>query len=211
MEITLSAKNSKITDRFRSYVEEKASRISKLADRAERLEIKVVNDTAKQNSPGHEKVELTLFVPGAIARAEGSEQDMFASFDIALDRLISRIKKASDRRKVHRGGGHKLLGLHDISAAAFKDVGLTPVDAGVFGAASPESVQGEEEPEEEWSPVVIKKKVFEPTSLTAAQAVDHMELVGHDFFLFIDAETDRPSVVYRRKGWDYGVISLQTD
>ncbi|MBX3312317.1 MAG: ribosome-associated translation inhibitor RaiA [Microbacteriaceae bacterium] len=211
MEITLSAKNSEVTDRFRSYVEDKAGRITKLADRAERLEVKVVKNTSKQNSTDQEKVELTLYVPGAIARAEAAEHEMFASFDLALDRLVNRIKKASDRRKVHRGGGHKLQGLHDISAAAFKDVGLTPVSAEAFGAVSPESISGEVEAEEDWSPVVIRKKVFEPSSLTAAQAVDHMELVGHDFFLFIDAETDRPSVVYRRKGWDYGVISLNTD
>ena len=46
--------------------------------------------------------------------------------------------------------------------------------------------------------------------MTHEDAVDRMELVGHDFFLFIDARTDRPSVVYRRKGWDYGVIGLET-
>ncbi len=63
----------------------------------------------------------------------------------------------------------------------------------------------------EWSPVVIRSKLFAPTSLTAEEAVDHMELVGHDFFLFIDAATDRPSVVYRRKGWAYGVIALDAE
>ena len=47
--------------------------------------------------------------------------------------------------------------------------------------------------------------------VTAEDAVDHMELVGHDFFLFIDAESDRPSVVYRRKGWAYGVIALDSE
>ena len=63
--------------------------------------------------------------------------------------------------------------------------------------------------EPEWSPVVIRQKVFPSTRMTQEDAVDHMELVGHDFFLFIDATTDRPSVVYRRNGWNYGVIGLE--
>ena len=62
--------------------------------------------------------------------------------------------------------------------------------------------------DEAWSPVVIRKKVFASIPMTVDDALYYMELVGHDFYLFIDAETDRPSVVYRRIGWDYGVIGL---
>ncbi|MDP1788799.1 MAG: sigma 54 modulation/S30EA ribosomal C-terminal domain-containing protein, partial [Rhodoglobus sp.] len=61
------------------------------------------------------------------------------------------------------------------------------------------------------SPVVIRTKVFPETRMTTEDAVDHKEHVGHDFYLFVDSETDRPSVVYRRKGWDYGVISLESE
>jgi hypothetical protein len=61
----------------------------------------------------------------------------------------------------------------------------------------------------DYSPVVIRRKVFPSSHMTVEDALDHMELVGHDFFLFIDAATDRPTVVYRRKGWDYGVIALE--
>ena len=70
-------------------------------------------------------------------------------------------------------------------------------------------VPGDSVGEPEWSPVVIRHKVFPATRMTQEDAVDHMELVGHDFFLFIDAITDRPSVVYRRNGWNYGVIGLE--
>jgi hypothetical protein len=69
----------------------------------------------------------------------------------------------------------------------------------------------EEEASDDWSPVVIREKEFPAELMTAEEAVDRMELVGHDFFLFIDARTDKPSVVYRRKGWDYGVIKLDTE
>jgi hypothetical protein len=58
------------------------------------------------------------------------------------------------------------------------------------------------------SPVLIRRKVFPAATLTLDDAVDNMELLGHDFYLFIDSETNTPSVVYRRRGWTYGVISL---
>jgi hypothetical protein len=75
------------------------------------------------------------------------------------------------------------------------------------GAIDIEDAQPRED-ESEWSPVVIRKKVFASVPMTVDDALYYMELVGHDFYLFIDAETGRPSVVYRRKGWDYGVIGL---
>ena len=58
---------------------------------------------------------------------------------------------------------------------------------------------------------MIRKKEFPSERMTVDAAVDQMELVGHDFFLFVDAETDKASVVYRRKGWNYGVIALAED
>jgi len=72
-------------------------------------------------------------------------------------------------------------------------------------------VQAEAEQEADYSPVVIRTKVFPATRMSTEDAVDHMELVGHDFFLFIEAGSGRPSVVYRRKGWAYGVIGLDED
>ena len=71
-------------------------------------------------------------------------------------------------------------------------------------------VVAEAESDEDYSPVVIRQKQFDAEWMTVEDAVDRMELVGHDFFLFIDARSDHPSVVYRRKGWDYGVIALGT-
>jgi hypothetical protein len=69
-------------------------------------------------------------------------------------------------------------------------------------------VASQESGEEQYTPVVIRSKEFPAERLAVEDAVDQMELVGHDFFLFIEVETGRPSVVYRRKGWNYGVISL---
>ena len=120
------------------------------------------------------------------------------------------VPRAKDRKKVHRGK-HRPVSLHEASADGFSIVDITPASVEVLErvATGEIPVQTVDAAEEEYSPVVIREKVFPSTHMTVSDAVDHMELVGHDFFLFIDAETDRPSVVYRRKGWDYGVIGLE--
>jgi len=88
---------------------------------------------------------------------------------------------------------------------------LDQVATGSVPVVSDETEEPVAEAEEEYCPVVIRKKVFASVPMTVDDALYYMELVGHDFYLFVDQETMRPSVVYRRKGWDYGVISLDDD
>lgn len=125
-----------------------------------------------------------------------------------VEKLLERIRQAKDRRKVHRGA-RRPTSLHDATRSG-KVVDLVPAGADVIErVATGEIPVAAPEAEPEWSPVVIRHKVFPTVRMTPEDAVDHMELVGHDFYLFVDAGTDRPSVVYRRKGWDYGVIALE--
>jgi hypothetical protein len=105
--------------------------------------------------------------------------------------------------------------LHAAAAEGFSGIDIQPADGEIIeavatGAVPTQQVDEDEQPED-YSPVVIRQKVFPAEWMTVDDAVDRMELVGHDFFLFIDAKTDRPSVVYRRKGWDYGVIGLDEE
>ena len=127
--------------------------------------------------------------------------------------LMERVRRAKDRGKLHKSGKRRPVSLREASADGFKVVDITPVDPALIEQVSTGSIPivAEEATEEAWSPVVIRKKVFAATPMTVDDALYRMELVGHDFYLFIDAETDRPSVVYRRKGWDYGVIGLDLD
>jgi ribosomal subunit interface protein len=211
MDITLIGRNVGITDRFRSYVEEKSERVEHLADRALALEVRLCRHHETHGTSGDDRVEMTLIGPGPVIRAEASGIDKFAAFDVALNKLMERVRRAKDRKKVHRGHGNRLESLRDASSQDFAAHGIVPADADLLrpvaegGAPEASSVTEEELP----SPVVIRSKQFPAEALTVEDAVDRMELVGHDFFLFIDAGSDRPSVVYRRKGWDYGVIGLE--
>jgi ribosomal subunit interface protein len=213
VEISITGRNLGVTDRFRDYATEKAEKVAHLADKAIAFEVKVIRHHEKSTgTTGDDRVELTLIGPGPIVRAESAGRDKYVAFDLAIDKLVERIRQAKDRKKVHRGQ-HRPVSLHQASSTGFGVTDVTPASPDIIEMVSTGSVpiqNGESaEPEEEvYTPVVIRKKLFPVTRMTTEDAVDQMELVGHPFFLFMDIETERPSVVYRRKGWDYGVISL---
>jgi len=210
VETTITGRNLGVTDRFREYATEKAEKIEHLAERSIAFEVKVSRHHETRGSSGKDRVELTLIGPGPLVRAESDGSDKYVAFDLAMAKLVERIRQSKDRRKVHRGQ-HRPVSLREASADGFRVVDITPATPEVLNRVATGSIpiQNDENSEADYTPVVIRQKVFPSTHMTVSDAVDHMELVGHDFFLFIDAETDRPSVVYRRKGWDYGVIGLE--
>lgn len=209
MDITITGRGVGIPDRFEDYATEKAEKVGQLAEKALALEIKLVRHHETNGSSGDDRVELTLIGPGPVIRAEAGAGDKYAAFDMALDKMIERIRQAKDRKKVHRGQ-HRPTSLGEATSNG-RVLDVVPASADVIDAVSTGSIPLPDAPvdEAEWSPVVIRQKIFPGERMTQEEAVDRMELVGHDFFLYIDARTDRPSVVYRRKGWDYGVIGLE--
>ncbi|QEO08580.1 ribosome hibernation-promoting factor, HPF/YfiA family [Protaetiibacter larvae] len=211
MDVTITGRNVGIPDRFEDYVTEKADKVELLAPRALALEVRLCRHHETNGTAGDDRVELTLIGPGPIVRAEAGAGDKYAAFDLAYDKLVERIRQAKDRRKVHRGQ-HRPTSLREAATGGFSGVDITPASVEVIEKLATGSIPVvADEDEQEWSPVVIREKVFPAELMTAEEAVDRMELVGHDFFLFVDARTDRPSVVYRRKGWDYGVIGLDAE
>jgi ribosomal subunit interface protein len=213
VEITVTGQGLGVTDRFREYATEKAEKVAHLSERAIAFEVKVCRHHEKSTGPsGDDRVELTLIGPGPVVRAESAGSDKYVAFDLAIDKLIERIRQAKDRRKVHRGQ-HRPVSLREASSDGFRVVDITPASVDLLEQVSTGSVpvQVEAQDEADYTPVVIRTKVFPAETMSTEDAVDRMELVGHDFFLFIEALTGRPSVVYRRKGWDYGVIGLDDD
>lgn len=219
MDINIIGRNLGITDRFREYATEKAEKVSHLAERAISFEIKVSRHNEKLGSQnGDDRVELTLVGPKAVVRSEATGTDKYAAFDIALGKLLERVRRAKDRRKVHRGL-HRPTSLREASTDGFSTVGLAAapvavldqVRTGSIPVVSDDVADVPADAEDDYCPVVIRTKVFASMPMTVDDALYYMELVGHDFYLFIDQETQRPSVVYRRKGWDYGVIALDDD
>lgn len=197
-----------VTDRFRSVVEEKSLRIEHLAPRAQRLDIKVTHRSYRNGRVDDDTVELTLIGKGPVVRAEAADGDKFAALDLAVDKLTEQLRRAKGKRvdgRNHPRGAHFEKGSGELAGIDVEPASVDTIHRVATGAIPIVEV---DEDEAEYTPVVIRTKEFDPEWMTVEDAVDRMELVGHDFFLFIDTRTDHPSVVYRRRGWDYGVISL---
>lgn len=208
METTIVGVGVSVSDRFRGVVDEKASRIENLAPRAQRLDVKVTHRAYHNGRMEDSTVELTLTGKGPLVRAEAVDGDKFTALDIAVDKLAEQLRRAKDKRVDARK--HPRGAKFEKGSGEIQGVDVTPASADVLRAVATGEipiVTGADD-EGDYTPVVIRTKRFDAEWMTVEDAVDRMELVGHDFFLFIDARTDHPSVVYRRKGWDYGVISL---
>jgi ribosomal subunit interface protein len=207
MEINISARNLQVSDRFRDYVLERAHKVEQLANRTQALTIKVTRHEHKTTGL-EDQVELTVVEPGHIVRAEAHAGDKFAAFDMALAKLSERLRRLGDRNKVHRGQ-HRQHSAAELSASDFAELDVTPVDAEILlGGAVDAAVAEATEIDLGISPVEVRRKEFPTVPMTVDDALYHMELVGHPFYLFLDSTTGKPSVVYARKGWHYGVITL---
>ncbi|WP_207454736.1 ribosome hibernation-promoting factor, HPF/YfiA family [Herbiconiux sp. SYSU D00978] len=217
MDTSITGQKVEVTDRFREYATDKSEKIATLAEKAQVLEVRLSRHSQPNGTAANDRVELTLVGPGPVIRAEAEGPDKYAAFDLAFGRMLERVRRGKDRRKIHRGQ-HRPTSLHEASGDGFSQIDITPATTEVLDrvatgsiAVVDESAENEENPYDGYSPVVIRRKVFASTPMTVDDALYYMELVGHDFYLFIDSESNRPSVVYRRKGWDYGVIALDDD
>ncbi len=200
MDVLVTGRHLQIPDDFRARVEEKLSAIEKLKDRVIRVEVQVSAHPYKRQPDQSTHVEITLRSKGPVVRAEAFADDKAVAFDHALDRLKAQLRRASDRRKTHRG----LRVASPIAEVEETVEDTTAADRPEVRKVAGLEVHGD-------GPLVVREKFFEAVPLTLAQALDEMELVGHDFFLYVDSDSLAPSVVYRRKAYDYGVIHLAVE
>ncbi|HEY3924412.1 MAG TPA: ribosome-associated translation inhibitor RaiA [Acidothermaceae bacterium] len=220
VEIVVTGRHIDVPALLRTHAQDKLAKVEKLAPKAQRVDVEVSRERNPRMSEICERVELTCVSPGPVIRAEASAHELLEAFDLAWAKLESRLRKAADRRHVHRGArtpisvatATKELGDRAYSAngAAAKAADR----AGEYGAsekgaaASPND--GLDAALNHTGPMLVREKLHRASPMTLDQALYEMELVGHAFFLFVDQETALPSVVYRRHGYDYGVIRIDT-
>jgi len=206
MEIVVVGRHTEVADRFRRHAEDKLAKVTQLAPHARRVDVEVTRENNPRLSELRERVELTVRDKGPVIRAEAAADDRFGALDMALDKLTERLRRARDRRKDHRRRSNDVLPSVDVrpydDVPAESESESTPATLAEPGDAV-EHQLGD-------SPVVIRQKLHRAEPMTVDDAVYQMEMVGHDFFLFIDKESARPAAVYRRNGWTYGVIELDS-
>ena len=210
MEIVVTGRRTDVPDRFRQHVEDKLSRVAKLDPNLFRVDVEVSREQNPRQSDLAERVELTCRSRGPVIRAEAAADERYAALDLACKKLEAKLRKSADRRHDHR----LLESLADLpptngtlptvvattTPPEPDEADVVPVRVLVGGL----EVHGD-------GPLVVREKRHAAEPMTLDQALYRMELVGHDFFLFVDRNEGLPSVVYRRRGFDYGVIRLSAD
>ena len=238
MEIIVRGRHMTVPSRFRQHATAKLAKLEKLDQKVEQIDVEVSEERNPRQSDHRERVELTIRSRGPAIRAEAAADDRYTALDLAFAKLESRLRRAGERRKArHTEGGtlrspalvadavpaaagvlsgpggngvarpqtgdlSDLAGLDGRSGLADgADLDDLAEPAGPDSRMIPIKMEGD-------GPVVLREKMHAATPMTIDQALLEMELVGHDFYLFHDSECDRFSVVYRRRGYDYGVIRL---
>jgi ribosomal subunit interface protein len=203
MDVVVSSRQCEVSERFREHVEDKLARLEKHDHRIIRVEVLLERERNARQPERQVRVELTAKSKGPVLRAEAAAEDKMAALDLALDKMSAQMRRAADRRKVHRGQ-HAPESVAQAMARTASSNGIAAVEETGEVAehqVGPVAVDGD-------GPLVVREKTHPASPITLEQALYEMELVGHDFYLFVDKESERPSVVYRRRGYDYGVISL---
>jgi ribosomal subunit interface protein len=204
MEIVVTGRHVQVSERFRRHLDDKLAKVPQLAPRVQRLDVVVTHEVNKRQSKASDRVEITCHVKGPVVRAEACADDKYAALDIAMDKLLERLRRDHDRRRVHRGRHVPESVAQATARLAEAPISLNGDSAGAATGQDDADLVGADGD----SPINVREKIHASAPMSLDQALYEMELVGHDFYLFHDKDTDQPSVVYRRRGWDYGVIHL---
>ncbi|AOS65433.1 ribosome hibernation-promoting factor, HPF/YfiA family [Actinoalloteichus hymeniacidonis] len=226
MDIVVKGRNVEVPEHYRAHVADKLDRLERYDRKVISFDVELFHEPNPRQTKNCQRVEITGKGKGPVIRAEATAADFYAALDGAVAKLESRLRRAHDRRRVHYGRRNPTSVAE--ATAIVPDV-LPDATTGhingkrgstaVLKATEVETAEPQQDdamPAQRWQDLpaahepgqIVREKVHPSTPMTVDQALYEMELVGHDFYLFSDAESGRPSVVYRRRGFDYGVIQL---
>jgi ribosomal subunit interface protein len=198
-DVVFKGRNVEIPDHYRLYVSQKLARLERFDRSIYLFDVELKHAPNRRQRKSCQRVEITARGRGPVTRAEACANSFYAAFESAVDKLENRLRRVKDRRKVHYG---------DKTPVSLAAATAVPPPAPQHSAAQPppaehDGVEADHEPGR-----IVRTKEHPATPMTVDDALYEMELVGHDFFLFHDKQTERPCVVYRRHGYDYGLIRL---
>ena len=197
-EVVVKGRNVEIPDHFRTYVSEKLARLERLDRTIYLFDVELDHERNRRQRKNCQHVEITARGRGPVVRGEACADSFYAALESAVCKLENRLRRTKDRRKVHYGDKTP-VSLAEATKISAPDAFLSPQSD---EAQSPDGTEFHEPGQ------VVRTKEHPATPMTVDDALYEMELVGHDFFLFHDKESDKPCVVYRRHAYDYGLIRL---
>ena len=180
MRLQVKGRNLEVSEQIRQYAEEKMGKLDRLVSDPTRVELELAVEKNPSIAENH-VAEATVWTKGPTLRARESSSDMKASIDQLVGKLERQVKRYREKRRV-------------APRRHARDGGVPmeqPVEL------------------EESETAIVKTKQFSVSPMSAEEAVLQLELVGHDFFVFRNAETDTINVVYRRRDGNFGLIEPQ--
>ncbi|HEX5540735.1 MAG TPA: ribosome-associated translation inhibitor RaiA [Micromonospora sp.] len=211
MNIVVKGRNVEVPDHYRIHVAEKLAKVKRYDNKLMRIEVELFHERNPRQADHCQRVEITCISRGPVVRAVARAKDFYSALDGAITKLDARLRRAADRRRVHPGRPPVSVAAAtaNLPVAELGGVAVATLTAPPESAPQGDSRSGADGYDYDSLPGrIVRRKEHSSDPMTVDDALFQMELVGHDFFLFQDKESGRPSVVYRRKGYDYGVISL---
>ncbi|MBV8933228.1 MAG: ribosome-associated translation inhibitor RaiA [Kutzneria sp.] len=230
MDIVVKGRNVEVPEHYRVHVADKLARLERYDRKVIRFDVELFHEPNRRQSKNCQRVEITVKGRGPVVRAQACAGDFYGALDSAVSKLESRLRKLHDRRRVHYGrrGPAAASALGGVAEGSVEDRGpristaVLDTDSRSYSVTEIRSTESDLDhlmpkvPAQRWDTdvparlpgQVVREKERDAKPMTIDQALCQMELVGHDFYLFHDVDKECPSVVYRRKGFDYGVIRL---
>ncbi|QFQ02949.1 Light-repressed protein A [Corynebacterium urogenitale] len=203
-EVQITGRNVEVPEHFAERVNGKLAKIERLDPTLTFFHVELQHEPNPRRSDESDRIQITATGKGHIARAEAKEDSFYAALEVAIGRMERSLRKVKARRKIARSGHRTPMSVGEATAALVEDAQPKAQEEAPAGKYDVDPYEDQFRPGQ-----VVRTKEHEATPMSVDEALSEMELVGHDFYLFINKETNQPSVVYRRHAFDYGLISLK--
>jgi ribosomal subunit interface protein len=203
MEIVVRGRNVVVPDHYRQHVSDKLGKLERYDHKIIRTDVELQHEKNPRQNGSCQHVEITCRTRGPVIRSEACADDFYKALELATDRLERRLRQAADRRRVHYGKRTPRSVAQATGALPAAVPADSDADAGGAADAAADTDDDHDRPGR-----VVREKEHPAKPMSVDQALFEMELVGHDFYLFSDADSGKPCVVYRRHAYDYGLIRL---
>lgn len=206
IDVSITGRNGVvIPEHFKDRIEDKLERATKYDPSILNVDIILKSYKNPRRADNDSMVEITAQGAGHIARAEASSNNFYSALEDAIEKLERSLSKVKTKRKIAKQGHRVPLSIDEAALELSEMVANINTDPG-------EDTEQDEHYEDIYEPGhVVRSKKVDDEPMSVDDALSNMELVGHDFYLFINSENNKPSVVYRRHAFDYGLLTIDSD
>lgn len=204
-QVHLTGRNVDIPDHFADRVNAKLAKIERLDPTLTSFHVELLHEPNPRRADRADRIQITASGKGHIARAEAKEDSFYAALESAIGRMERSLRKVKVRRQISRSGHRTPISVGEATAQLVQDA-KDEQKTEQPGKYDVDPYAADFEPGK-----IVRRKTHPSTPISVDEALSEMELVGHDFFLFVNEENNKPSVVYRRHAFDYGLITLGSE